>query len=122
MRIEAQGKYLQAILEKAQKSLSLDMNGPTNLEAAKAQLTDFNLALSNFMDNMSEVDRKQDLAVYKKTNDCSNFNIHEEGNRDEAKNSKLKGSINFDLNAKSVYDFLSGNGVDLEPNRFPYSR
>lgn len=122
MRIEAQGKYLQAILEKAQKSLSLDMNGPASLEAAKAQLTDFNLALSNFMDNMNEVDRKQDLDVYKKTNGSSNFNIFEEGNREEAKDSKLKGSIHFDLNAKGGYDFLSVNEVDLEPNMFTYSR
>lgn len=122
MRIEAQGKYLQAILEKAQKSLSLDMNGPASLEAAKAQLTDFNLALSNFMDNMNEVDRKPDLDVYKKTNGSSNFNFFEEGNREEAKDSKLKGSIHFDLNAKGSYDFLSGNGVDLEPNMFSYSR
>jgi hypothetical protein len=54
MRIEAQGKYLQAILEKAQKSLSFDMNGPSTIEATKAQLTDFNLALSSLMENMNE--------------------------------------------------------------------
>ncbi|KAH7510863.1 hypothetical protein FEM48_ZijujUnG0077400 [Ziziphus jujuba var. spinosa] len=103
MRIEAQGKYLQAILEKAQKSLSVDMNGPGSLEAAKAQLTDFNLALSNFMENINEVDRKEGILdmndVYKKANG-STFNVYEEGNREEAKGSKLKGSIHFDLNAK----------------------
>ncbi|KAA8525107.1 hypothetical protein F0562_007029 [Nyssa sinensis] len=52
LRIEAQGKYLQAILEKAQKSLSLDMNCPGSLEATRVQLTNFNLALSNLMENM----------------------------------------------------------------------
>ncbi|KAJ8622138.1 hypothetical protein MRB53_030667 [Persea americana] len=33
MRIEAQGKYLQVILEKAQKSLSSDGNSFASLEA-----------------------------------------------------------------------------------------
>ncbi|XP_024923243.3 myb family transcription factor PHL11 isoform X2 [Ziziphus jujuba] len=125
MRIEAQGKYLQAILEKAQKSLSVDMNGPGSLEAAKAQLTDFNLALSNFMENINEVDRKEGILdmndVYKKANG-STFNVYEEGNREEAKDSKLKGSIHFDLNAKGGYDFISSNGVELEPKMFTYRR
>ncbi|KAL0331016.1 UNVERIFIED_CONTAM: Myb family transcription factor PHL11 [Sesamum angustifolium] len=53
MRIEAQGKYLQAILEKAQQSLSAGMNHPENLESTKAQLTDFNLALSSFMQTIN---------------------------------------------------------------------
>ncbi|KAL6180941.1 hypothetical protein ACLB2K_047599 [Fragaria x ananassa] len=45
MRIEAQGKYLQAILEKAQMGLSVDMKEPITAETTRAQLTDFNLAL-----------------------------------------------------------------------------
>ncbi|XP_062220012.1 myb family transcription factor PHL11-like isoform X1 [Phragmites australis] len=55
MRIEAQGKYLQAILEKAQNNLSYDATGAANLEATRSQLTDFNLALSGFMDNATQV-------------------------------------------------------------------
>ncbi|KAL6634972.1 hypothetical protein ACP70R_027643 [Stipagrostis hirtigluma subsp. patula] len=55
MRIEAQGKYLQTILEKAQTNLSYDATGATNLDATRSQLTDFNLALSGFMDNVTQV-------------------------------------------------------------------
>jgi hypothetical protein len=55
MRIEAQGKYLQTILEKAQNNLSYDASGAANLEATRSQLTDFNLALSGFMDNVTQV-------------------------------------------------------------------
>ncbi|TVU28123.1 hypothetical protein EJB05_19632 [Eragrostis curvula] len=55
MRIEAQGKYLQNILEKAHNNLSYDATGATNLETTRSQLTDFNLALSGFMDNVTQV-------------------------------------------------------------------
>ncbi|GFP91437.1 hypothetical protein PHJA_001287700 [Phtheirospermum japonicum] len=41
MRIEAQGKYLQSVLEKAQESLERQNSGTTDLEAAKIQLSDF---------------------------------------------------------------------------------
>ena len=54
MRIEAQGKYLQTILEKAHKNLSYDASGATNLETTRSQLTDFNLALSGFMDDATQ--------------------------------------------------------------------
>ena len=47
MRIEAQGKYLQAILENAQTNLSLDMNNFGSLEATRVQLNSFNLALTS---------------------------------------------------------------------------
>ncbi|XP_062073402.1 myb family transcription factor PHL11 [Humulus lupulus] len=123
MRIEAQGKYLQAILEKAQKSLSLDMNGPGNIEVAKAQLTDYNLALSNFMESMSEVEQKASIldqmgGVYGKENESS-FKIYEEGNKEDFEDSKLKdtntNTIHFDLNTKSGYDFVGANGLEFEP-------
>ncbi|XP_021829927.1 myb family transcription factor PHL11-like [Prunus avium] len=114
MRIEAQGKYLQAILEKAQKGLSLDMKGPTTIEATRAQLTDFNLALSNFMENINEEDRRG------KSNG-STFEIYEEGNTEENRDAKLKverGFINFDLNTKGSYDYVGSNAGDFEPRRF----
>ncbi|XLT09203.1 hypothetical protein HN51_054996, partial [Arachis hypogaea] len=60
MRIEAQGKYLQAVLEKAQRILSMEGSG-NNLEASRAQLTEFNSALSNFMENMNNNDSKQSI-------------------------------------------------------------
>ncbi|KAL5550861.1 hypothetical protein UlMin_001037 [Ulmus minor] len=125
MRIEAQGKYLQGILEKAQSSLSMDLNGPGNLEVAKAQLTDFNLALSNFMENMNEEeDRKGDIVevngVYRKEN-CSSFKTFDEQDRED-KDSKLKGTIHFDLNTKGGYDFLGANGLEFEPKMLSYGR
>ncbi|KAJ6426897.1 hypothetical protein OIU84_022481 [Salix udensis] len=60
MRIEAQGKYMQSILEKAQKSLSQNLNddGNGDLEATRAQLTGFNLAISSLIENMNAEDRK----------------------------------------------------------------
>ena len=55
-RIEAQGKYLQAILEKAQKSLCFDNNRSSgSLEATRAQLTDFDLPLSGLTENVGRV-------------------------------------------------------------------
>ncbi|CAL5436172.1 unnamed protein product [Camellia sinensis] len=62
MRIEAQGKYLQSILEKAQKSLTLDMNNTISLEATRDQLTNFNLALSNLMVNMDGESRNENIS------------------------------------------------------------
>ncbi|KAF4391796.1 hypothetical protein F8388_017391 [Cannabis sativa] len=128
MRIEAQGKYLQAILEKAQKSLSLDMNGPGNIEVAKAQLTDFNLALSNFMENMTEVEEKASIidqmgGVYRKQNDSS-FKIYQESNREDSEDSKLKdtNTIHFDLNTKGGYDFVGANSLEFEPKMLSYGR
>lgn len=117
MRIEAQGKYLQSILEKAQNSLSLDMNGPSGLEAARAQLTNFNLALSNIMENMNGEDRKGSIIemneIYKKSNGSA-FQIYQDGGgREENKEVKLKvegGLIQFDLNTKDNYDFVAANG------------
>ncbi|XP_072963901.1 myb family transcription factor PHL11-like isoform X2 [Typha angustifolia] len=53
MRMEAQSKYLQAILQKAKNSISFDTHGNVNLEQTRAQLTDFNLALSGLMDNVT---------------------------------------------------------------------
>lgn len=40
LRIEAQGKYLQAILEKAQETLGRQNLGPAGIEATKAQLSE----------------------------------------------------------------------------------
>ncbi|KAK7844973.1 myb family transcription factor phl11 [Quercus suber] len=128
MRIEAQGKYLQAILEKAQKSLSLDINGPGSLEVARAQLTDFNLALSNLMENMNEGERKENMVemndIFKKAN-SSAIQIYQEGGREENEDVKLKiegGLIQFDLNTKGSYDFFAANGAELETKMLSYRR
>ncbi|KAB2632139.1 myb family transcription factor APL [Pyrus ussuriensis x Pyrus communis] len=120
MRIEAHRKYLQTIL-KGQKGLTHDLKGPDNIEATRVQLTDFNSALSNFMENMSEQDRGGNTTemmndAYK--NSGSTFQIYEQGTREENKDTKLKvegGSTYFDLNSKGSYDYVGSNGGEFEP-------
>ncbi|KAK9267058.1 hypothetical protein L1049_022260 [Liquidambar formosana] len=131
MRIEAQGKYLQTILEKAQKSLSLDMNCPNSLEVTKDQLTDFNLALSNFMDNMNQEDRKGNITeknmlndIHKKAN-SSVFQMYQDKEEEEKKDVKPNvegGPIHLDLNSKGSYDFFGANGGDFEAKMSSYRR
>ncbi|KAL7159851.1 hypothetical protein ABFS83_01G054500 [Erythranthe nasuta] len=106
MRIEAQGKYLQSILEKAQHSLSTDINQSENLESTKAQLTDFNLALSNFMQTIN--------------GDEINGNKEARETRDGHIKLETEGpSIEFDLNSRSSYDFIGiNNRAVLEANQF----
>ncbi|XP_054809672.1 myb family transcription factor PHL11 [Prosopis cineraria] len=126
MRIEAQGKYLQAMLEKAQKSLSLDMNGPQNLEAARAQLTDFNSALSNFMENMNRDNKENIMGMndfYKKAHSSSAFGIYPETEGEDLKDRKPKveeGSIQFDLNIKGSYDFVSAGAAEMDSKVLSY--
>ncbi|URD83302.1 Ankyrin repeat [Musa troglodytarum] len=63
-RIEAQGKYLQAIMERAQKSLCFDMNRLSgSLEATRAQLTDFDLPPSGLMGNGQSGLRREELGA-----------------------------------------------------------
>ncbi|KAG2676776.1 hypothetical protein I3760_12G068100 [Carya illinoinensis] len=124
MRIEAQGKYLQVILEKAQKSLS-----PGSVEAARAQLNDFNSALSNLMENMNEEERKERMLemndIYRKANGSTIQNYCEGeggGGGGEHKDAKLeveRGLIQFDLNTKGNYDFAAADGAGFgTPNAF----
>ncbi|KAB5564287.1 hypothetical protein DKX38_004341 [Salix brachista] len=67
MRIEAQGKYLQAIPEKAQKSLSQNLNDDSNgnLKATGAHLTGFNSAIYSLMENLNAEDRKPNFTDLK---------------------------------------------------------
>ncbi|XP_059644069.1 myb family transcription factor PHL11-like isoform X2 [Cornus florida] len=120
MRIEAQGKYLQEILEKAQKSLSLDMNCPVGLEATRSQLTNFNLTLSNLVENMNREERNEHVtekSIFNHTNGKANESVYL-GEEQEQKDVKLKvkgGSINFDLNTRGSYDLLA----QMEPKWNP---
>ncbi|GMQ04043.1 hypothetical protein CsSME_00049606 [Camellia sinensis var. sinensis] len=118
MRIEAQGKYLQSILEKAQKSLTLDMNNTISLEATRDQLTNFNLALSNLMVNMDGESRNENISekniffIQRKSN--GSLCLGEEQEKKDIK-FKVEGScINFDLNTRGSYDFFGANGSELE--------
>ncbi|CAK9183953.1 unnamed protein product [Ilex paraguariensis] len=127
MRTEAHGKYLQTILEKAQKSLSFDINCPNNLEATKAQLTDFNVALSNFMENMNGEERHENIvekATFNNINRKTDGSVYL-GEEERKKGVKLeveRGSISFDLNAGGSYDFLGANGAVLETKQLAYRR
>ncbi|KAK2662614.1 hypothetical protein Ddye_001188 [Dipteronia dyeriana] len=117
MRIEAQGKYLQAILEKAQKSLSMDINkcnGNVD-EATRVQLTSFNLALSNLMEDMNEADRKSNLLEVSK---AGGIGDGEQDNIDVKL--KIGASMHFDLNTKGSYEFIAANGIELEPTMLSY--
>ncbi|XP_016441666.1 myb family transcription factor PHL11-like [Nicotiana tabacum] len=117
MRIEAQGKYLQAILSKAQKSIPVNMNSPS---ATRAQLTDFDLPLSNLMDYANR-ENQDDKIIDKRTHDNikeelqrSNYIVEEE-QKSNTVNLKLKEAfINFDLNSRSSYDFVGANAAILE--------
>jgi hypothetical protein len=55
MRIEAQGRYLKEILDKAQKSISFEANGSAGLENTRSQLMDFNLPPSGLASNCTQV-------------------------------------------------------------------
>ncbi|KAK3037647.1 hypothetical protein RJ639_030424 [Escallonia herrerae] len=127
MRIEAQGKYLQAILDNAQKSLSLDMNGPGSLEETRAQLTNFNLALSDLMENLNGEVRNGKIiekGEFHELNRKANTSIFL-GEDEDKKDVKLRvggGSISFDLNARGSYDFIGTNESVLEAETFAYRR
>ncbi|OIW10709.1 hypothetical protein TanjilG_16081 [Lupinus angustifolius] len=117
MRIEAQGMYLQAVLEKSQRSFSMD--GPDRLEASRAKLNEFNSVLSNFMENVNK-DCKENLVgmndLYRKGHGSSSFHIYQ-GGIEENKDQKSKvegGMIQFDLNIKGSYDLVSAGGAEME--------
>ncbi|CAL0311769.1 unnamed protein product [Lupinus luteus] len=117
MRIEAQGMYLQAVLEKSQRSFSMD--GPDRLEASRAKLNEFNSALSKFMENVNK-DCKENLVemndLYRKGHGSSSFQIYQ-GGIEENKDQKPKveeGTIQLDLNMKGSYDLVSAGGAELE--------
>ncbi|KAL5724581.1 hypothetical protein ACHQM5_007821 [Ranunculus cassubicifolius] len=133
MRIEAQGMYLQAILEKAQKSLSSDINSSENLESTRDQLTDFNLALSGLMENMTQINQEENsdhtqlgknLLHYKKGH-SSAFQLYQEGEEEheeelQRKDVKVKvegGSLLFDLNINGNYEFMAANGHEMHTQR-----
>ncbi|XP_022772251.1 myb family transcription factor PHL11-like [Durio zibethinus] len=128
MRIKAQGKYLQAILEKAQKSLSFDINScDGNVEETRAQQANFNLAPSNLLENVNEADRKSNAVqmndVSKKTNYSAFQNYGLLGEREGSKDVKLKvegDSIDFDLNTKDSYEFVAINGNERQSRMFSY--
>ncbi|RDX68326.1 Myb family transcription factor PHL11, partial [Mucuna pruriens] len=118
MRIEAQGKYLQGVLEKAQRNLSLDGEG--SLEASRAQLSEFNSALSNFMENMNKDSEEKIIEVndFCSKRHGSGFHYEEVGREQKAK--VEGGSIQFDLNIKGSNDLVSAGGAEMDANMISY--
>ena len=59
LRIEAQGKYLQSVLEKAQETLGRQNLSPAGIEAAKVQLSELVSKVSAEYPNTSFLDPKE---------------------------------------------------------------
>ncbi|RLM73396.1 myb family transcription factor APL-like [Panicum miliaceum] len=119
MRIEAQGKYLRAILEKAERNIPFDANAPSdNIDSTRSQLMDFNLALSGFMDNATQVCEESNEQLVKAISDDNHkdnlgFQLYQLGSQ-EAKEDKwtpkTEESLQLDLNIKGGYA-LSSRGM-----------
>lgn len=110
MRIEAQGKYLQTILEKAQSNLSYHATGAANLEATRSQLTDFNLALSGFMDNVTQACEQNNGELVKAVSEdglrANNLDFqpyHGVHDGDDVKCATDEGLLLLDLNIRGGY-------------------
>ncbi|TVU15897.1 hypothetical protein EJB05_39440, partial [Eragrostis curvula] len=130
MRIEAQGKYLKAILEKAHRNISFEQNASGNIESTRSQLTDFNLALSDFVDSAPQIYEENNGQLVQAISDDNQkdnhlgFQLYNVGSQ-EAKDvkciPKTEDSLLLDLNIKGGYD-LSSRGMqacelDLKINR-----
>lgn len=119
MRIEAQGKYLKAILEKAHRNISFDENASGNIESTRSQLTDFNLALSGFVENATQVYEENNEQLVKATSDDNHkdnhlnfqlYNVASQEAKDVKCTQKTEDSLLLDLNIKGGYD-LSSRGM-----------
>ncbi|CAO2036364.1 unnamed protein product [Urochloa humidicola] len=120
MRIEAQGKYLKEILEKAERNISSDTNAPDeNTESARSQLMDFNLALSGFMDNATRVCDENNEQLVKAISDDDHkennlgfqlYQVGGQGAKEVKWTPKTEDSLRLDLNIKGGYD-LSSRGM-----------
>ncbi|XP_037491704.1 myb family transcription factor PHL11 [Jatropha curcas] len=114
MRIEVQEKYLQAILDKAQKSLSLDIKSSDNPD----------LALSNLIQNINAENKKED-----NVNDFTNFyskatssSLHIKREEIKYSNHKAEGLTYLDLNTMDNCDFVAVNTSELlKLNMLSYS-
>ncbi|CAL5030234.1 unnamed protein product [Urochloa decumbens] len=120
MRIEAQGKYLKAILDKAERNISSDANAPSdNIESTRSQLMDFNLALSGFMDNATQVCEENNEQLVKAISDDNHkdntlgfqlYQVGSQGAKEVKWTPKTEDSLRLDLNIKGGYD-LSSRGM-----------
>lgn len=68
LRIEAQGKYLQSILEKACKALNDQALASAGLEAAREELSDLAIKVANECNILTNIPLASDIA----------FNVHDQ--------------------------------------------
>lgn len=119
-RIEAQGKYLKVILEKAERSLSANLNHPGSLETTKAQFFGFNFALSSFMQGIEENEGNGNVNDRSSQLNGVDGTVCEPsytGGRQEINDAKIKRedpSMDLELNTRSSYDFIGMNGSICE--------
>lgn len=115
MRIEAQGRYLKEILEKAQKNISFEANGSGGLENTRTQLMDFNIALPGLTDNGRQYEENGENMMKAISDDNLNdnnldFQLYHVQSQ-EAKNvkctPKTEDLLLLDLNIKGEYDLYS---------------
>ncbi|KAM0821424.1 hypothetical protein ACQ4PT_072229 [Festuca glaucescens] len=130
MRIEAQGRYLKEILDKAQKNISFEANGSAGLENTRSQLMDFSIALPGLMDNGTHVYQENSEHLMKAISDDNvndnnlDFQLYDAQSQ-QAKivkcTPKTEDLLLLDLNVKGEYDLYSrgmqGCESDLKINQ-----
>lgn len=121
MRMEAQGKYLLTLLEKAQKSMPCGGNGG---ETDKGQFSDFSLALSGLVGDHDHKNDKTGLVtniLHVDGDLTEDFQLCGERKKGENGDEGVKpesGFVHFDLNSKGGYDLLNSGkyGIEMKPN------
>jgi len=130
MRIEAQGRYLEEILEKAQKNISFEANGSTGLENTRPQLMDFNIALPGLMGNGTHVYEENSEHLMEAISDDNLndnnldfqlYHVQSQQARNVKCTPKTEDLLLLDLNVKGEYDLYSrgtqGCKSDLKINQ-----
>uniref|UniRef100_A0A0D9W8Y9 HTH myb-type domain-containing protein n=1 Tax=Leersia perrieri TaxID=77586 RepID=A0A0D9W8Y9_9ORYZ len=128
MRIEAQARYLEEILEKAQKNISLDANGSANLASNTPQITDINLALSGFMDNATQLHEENNELVKAISDDKLKVNlgfqlyhVGSQESKDVKCTPKTEDLLLLGLNIRGGYELpsrgMKGCELDLKINQ-----
>lgn len=117
--MEAQGKYLLTLLEKAQKSIPCGNGAETD----KCQFSNFNLALSGLVGDDQKIEKAGLVTDISHINGDSSEDFRLCGHQEKEETGDVgvkpeSGFVHFDLNSKSGYDLLNcGNyGIEVKPN------
>jgi hypothetical protein len=114
MRIEAQGRYLKEILEKAQKNISFEANGSAGLENTRSQLKDL-------MDNGTHVyeessEHLSDDNLNDNNLDFQLYHVQSQHAKNVKCTPKTEDLLLLDLNIKGEYDLYSRGMQGCESN------